>query len=349
MSLFATEFSTTADLTQAAFTAEIIGWLRGVRDSRILAEATEQDLDADAPLLRAASGETLAMLRLAGEGDAFALGFRHDLPDSENRIWRTEGVLRRADEASGTILRIRGQCIAAASVAQLHARRRPHLIRALLERGIGGRDGVLQIQTTPHLLRDTEDDQLLASDITEGKATRHLPVVYVSAISTNRWIAGRDELSRLALDLAGVAHVVLEPRRELSFRVKELTNGRNVYGGTIGIAVPQLGIVRRLFIGWALPDAAALLEEIRAAALDLRTDMGRATQDTSKISKDLPDLLLRLGYEHKSAKTHIRMEADPALLGVGPVTIPKTPSDHRTGDKQRSQTEAALGLKRLDT
>lgn len=81
----------------------------------------------------------------------------------------------------------------------------------------------------------------------------------------------------------------------------------------------------------------------------LREDLRRATLDNSKISKDLPALLLRLGYEHKSGKTHIRMEADPALLGVGPVTIPKTPSDHRTGDNQRSQTEAALGLKRLDT
>lgn len=242
MSLFAKEFPTTVVLTQAAFTAEVIGWLRGGRGSRILAEATEQDLDGDAPLLRAASGETLAMLRLAGEADTFALGFRHDLPDAENRIWRTEGVLRRSDDVSNTILRIRGQCIAAASVAHLQPPRRPHLIRALLERGIGGRDGVLQIQTTPHLLRDTEDDQLLASDITEGKATRHPPVVYVSALSANRWIAGRDELNRLALDLAGVAHVVLEPRRELSFRVKELTNGRNAYGGTIGIAVRSLGL-----------------------------------------------------------------------------------------------------------
>lgn len=275
MSLFATEFQVSSDLTPLRFTAEVIGWLRGIRDSRILDEASERDLDGDAPRLRAPTGETLAMLRLSYPGTGFTIGFRHDLPDSENRIWRTEGVLRQLSPDSIAMLRVRGQCLAAASVASLQPPRRPHLIRAMVQQGLGGRDGSLPVQTAPHHLSDDEDGQLLASGLIEGSATRHLPVVYVSAISDNRWIAARPALDRLALDLAGVAHVVLEPRREMSFRVKDLTRGRNPYGGTIGIAVPGHGIVRRLYIGWALPDAANLLEEVKAATLDLRTDMGR--------------------------------------------------------------------------
>lgn len=482
MSLFATEFSTSPDLTTARFTAEMIGWLRGIRNSRILDDANERDLDGDTPLLRTNSGETLAMLRLLGEGTSFAIGFRHDLPDDEGRIWRTEGVLRQADAAPRPILRMRGQCVAAASVARLHAPHRPHLIRAVIERGMGGQDGALAVQIAPHRPIDDEDGQLLASAIMDGSATRYLPVVYVSAVANNRWAASSERLQRLATDLTGVAHVVLEPRREMSFRVKELTSGRNPYGGTIGIAVPGHGIVRRLHIGWALPDVADLLDEVKAAALDLRTDMGRqegwdwldlqeaairtqrqrdrsrlsetdneklwqeelavkdeqiaelqrdlqelrqqktapstaaspsapwlaslgpelypgeftdrlhaalsdivarggdqgwderslalfakvleglapspsltklredlrrATLDNNKLGKEVPALLQRLGYERKSEKTHIRLEAGAGMIGVNTVTVPKTPSDYRTGENLRSQIEAELGLKRL--
>lgn len=459
----------------------MIGWLRGIRDSRVLASAHERDLDQDAPFLRTPDGETPAMLRFSGDA-LRAIGFRHDLPDKEGRVWRTEGVLSHALAGPTRLLRIRGQCIAASGVARLEPPRRPHIVRAILERGAGGRDGQLAVQTAPHRLSSDDDGSLLAAEIIAGRASQRLPVIYVSAPGQGRWIVEETVLDRLALDLAGVAHVALEPSRDLSFRVRDLTDGRNPYGGTVGIALPEIGIVRRLFIGWALPDAEALIHAVKALVLDLRTDMARqggldwldlqeavlreqrrrdrsrlsaeeterlwqeelsgkderiaeleqqlaemgrqkatnpagelggsrvpsalgrelyagevmdrlcaalsdivargadqgwdsrslalfqaalrsfppapglqdlredlrrATQDPARIGTELPAMLARLGYTRKSDNKHIRMEPPEGLLGAHPVTVPKTPGDHRSGENLRAQIERDLGLKRL--
>jgi hypothetical protein len=82
---------------------------------------------------------------------------------------------------------------------------------------------------------------------------------------------------------------------------------------------------------------------------ELRNDLRRATQDPARIAADLPRLLTRLGYTRKSDNRHIRYEPPEDLLGAQPVTIPKTPSDHRSGENLRAQIERDLGIKRLTT
>ncbi|MFZ1480642.1 MAG: hypothetical protein WAT25_07715 [Paracoccaceae bacterium] len=483
MSIFATEFRTAATLSHARFAAEVVAWLRGIKDCRIFDSATERDLDGDSANLRSATGEVFLMQRFSDADGSAALGFRYDAPDKMGRTWRTEGVLRDDGSQPETrVLRIRGQCLATATVARLETPIRPHLLRSLLEEGFGARDELLDVSTAPQELTDNEAGLATGAALVDGKATRDLPVIYVSATGNGAWVVSRRSLERLAIDLCGVAHVVLEPSRGFSFGLREQTDDRNPYGGTIGIALPGHGVVRRFFLGWAIPDEAALLAEVRTSAIAMRTNMGRrggwdwldlqeaairqqrhrdrsrlsfdeteklwqeelaskeeriadlerqlasqrqaaaepavsgrlpepllsalgrelydgefidrlraalrdivtlgadrgwdrrslalfaialekmpasaglarlredldrATRDVKKLANNLPPFLEKLGYQHKSDKTHIRMTPDPDLIGAESMTVPNSASDHRAGENQKSDTLAALGLKRL--
>ena len=338
------------------------------------------------------------------------------------------------------------------------------------------------MQDRPHRIRTGDDGLLQALAVIDGGASRHLPVVYLSALGQGRWALPEPEIEKLARDLSGVAHVMVEPTREFSFALRDVSAGRNAYGGTIGIAVPGRGFVRRLFLGWAISDTATLAQEVRATALDLRTQMGktgvwdwldlqdavlrhqrdreknrltaeettslydaelatkderiaeleaalaefrdraeagpvaivsggglaqsigpelydgefndrlraaltdivargadqgwdsrslalfgkaleslppsaglaelredlrRATKDSGKLASAVPALLARHGYQRKADNKHIRLEPQDGFVGLNAVTVPKTPSDHRTGDNLRGQIEGSMGLKRL--
>lgn len=484
MSLFATELQISNIYDPPRLVAEVIAWLRGVRGSTVLDHSSERDLEGDAPFLQAPGGETLRLARQGLGPDWVAVGFRHDLPDTEGRIWRTEGVLRR-DPAQGGILifRIRGQCLAGAAVTRLEAPRRPHILRAMVEAGVAARDGGFDVHAETHVLSDDGAGLEIAREIIEGRGSERLPVVYLSSAAGAPGLRDR-EVGRLATDLAGVAHVVAEPSRAFSFRLRDLSAGRNVYGGTIGLAIPGQGFVRRLFLGWSLTSTDALIAAVRAAALDLRTNMGRRggwdwvdlqeaiirdqrNRDRNRLSSDeieklyqdelvakdtriadlqqqindlqlqlgeawsrpsgstgggegalfdrlgpeiypgehldrlraalsfcvekgvdqgwdrrslavfgrgleilgasgaleelredlkratrsqpgdVVKLLARHGYQKKSDNRHIRLEAMAGYVGMEPVTISKTPSDHRASDNLRTQIERALGLEWL--
>ncbi|PJN93419.1 hypothetical protein CNY89_20955, partial [Amaricoccus sp. HAR-UPW-R2A-40] len=81
------------------------------------------------------------------------------------------------------------------------------------------------------------------------------------------------EIEKLSYDLGGIAHVVVEPDRAFSFQLRDETEGRNAYGGTIGLSVPGQGIVRRYYLGWQIQDGRELATAIVAAASSLRSQM----------------------------------------------------------------------------
>ncbi|MFX8903204.1 hypothetical protein ABTM99_20040, partial [Acinetobacter baumannii] len=83
---------------------------------------------------------------------------------------------------------------------------------------------------------DNDDDVNLANLILSGKCSKSLPIIYISAIVDGEWLLTEEEIKKLAYDLGGIAHVVVEPNRHFSFKLRDQCNGRNLYGGTIGIA-----------------------------------------------------------------------------------------------------------------
>lgn len=205
------------------------------------------------------------------EAGSQARGFRFDLPDGD-LIWRTEGVVRRAEGRAGHVLRLRVLCQAAEGLAPLDDPKRPYLIKTLIGEGRVHPDGQLPVIYRAHRLPAGDEGLALAAAITEGTASRDLPVVYLSAREEGP-VIDEGAADRLANQLAGIAHVVLEPYRAFSLALRDRTDGRNVYGGTAGISVPGEGIVERAWLGWRFATPRDMADHLRRAAMRLRGQM----------------------------------------------------------------------------
>ncbi|MFN7168396.1 MAG: hypothetical protein ACK4NV_15210 [Pannonibacter sp.] len=274
MQPFSTEFPVQAWPNRAAFVAEIIGWLRGMPNQNVLSSSSEKELDGSNVHLRSASGEELRMRELQSGDGWIAIGARYDVPDDQGRVWRTECVLLRGAADKGQdLVRLRTQCIATLPGAKLEIPKKPYLVKALITNGWGGKDCQLEVSDQPIWLNGNGDGLSIARAATLGEATKWLPVLYVSAMGKSEWLLSQYEIGKLAYDLGGIAHVVVEPDRSFSLALREETEARNAYGGTIALSAPGQGIIRRYFLGWQIQDHAELALMIRRAASAFRSHM----------------------------------------------------------------------------
>ncbi|HAU78901.1 MAG TPA: hypothetical protein DCW88_26280 [Agrobacterium sp.] len=274
MSIFASEFPVRRGINRAEFLSQVIAWLRGNKFSRVLDETKSRDLDASFAHLKAENGEVLIFRELADGAASAAIGFRHDMPDEEGRLWRTEAVLLgQQDHKRSDLIRLRTQCIATGPTVREDVPKKPYLIKTLIKDGWGEEDGLFTISDGPIWLSDDQDGLEAASAVTNATATHYLPVVYVSATAPSKWAMNKTSIEKLAYELGGIAHVVVEPSRAFSFDLREITHGTNVYGGSVGISVPKHGMLRQLFIGHALPDEESLHREVGAVATAIRSQM----------------------------------------------------------------------------
>ncbi|RDD65539.1 hypothetical protein DU478_13920 [Thalassococcus profundi] len=271
---FSTEFPLIPSDNRAAFAAEVVAWIRGMQHQTVLSSKSEAELDGANVHLRSHTGEELRMRELRTGDDWTAIGIRHDLPDDLGRVWRTECVLKRgAAEGGQDLVRLRTQCIATTPGARLDTPRKPYLIKALLKNGWGARDHPFNVTDQPLWIENNDTGLALAKSVVLGEAAKWLPTVYVSATGVSSWFISQQEIEKLAYDLGGVAHVVVEPDRAFSFHLRDKTDGRNAYGGTVGLSVPGQGIVRQYYLGWQIADGKELAAAIVAAAVTLRSQM----------------------------------------------------------------------------
>lgn len=252
--------------------AQVIAWLRGIEASRVLDSADESEFDKDYATIRDEGGEALTLRVLRRNDLVEVIGFRHDIPDQHGRLWRTEAVLRWAAPGDG-LLRLRGTCLARQADARLARPKKPFLIKAILADDLGGDDQLLRVVDTPHYLSESDEGLDHAVLALTGEACAHLPVVYLSAPDDTARGLPKRAIARLAHQLGGVAHVLVEPSRAFSFVLRDRMEGQNPFGGTVAVAVPNRGIVRRFWIGPLLPDTAALSQAIAEAVIALRSAM----------------------------------------------------------------------------
>lgn len=481
---FSSEFPVRPSDNRAAFVSEVVAWIRGMRHQTVLSSDSEAELDGANVHIRSTTGtgEELRMRELRSSEGWSAIGARHDLPDDLGRVWRTECVLKRsAAEGGQDLVRLRTQCIAKTPGARLDTPRKPYIIKALLQNGWGGTDQIFRVTDQPVWLESSDDGLATAKSVTLGEAAKWLPTVYVSATGNSSWLLSQQEIEKLAYDLGGIAHVVVEPDRTFSFDLRDESEARNAYGGTVGLSVPGQGIIRRYYLGWQIQNGEELAAAVRAAASALRSqmptfgwdwtelqeqalraqrerdrnrltaaeseqlyldeienlqdkirqleqqlivgpaasvgtdeaefstdnlvnrvgpevyageisdrlrfaakttlsvadqigldprsktilqrvverlpaspalaelsqDLARATKDPKRVAAELTSLLGRHGYSEKSDNKHPRLEANKGYDGLGSITLPKTPSEHKGLKNLRKQIERTLGITRL--
>lgn len=187
--------------------------------------------------------------------------------------WETNIVFSK--QPLDTWVSIRVSCESNHPSVQLPPAKKPILVRKLLERFGGALDGSLGVSQSAHKLKN--DDVDLASGLITGESKCRLPIVYVSSGFQGKYVVESDLLAK---ELAGMAHILVEPNRAFSLRLKFAVDSENVYGGTIGVYWPDGGGRRAFFIGQQYDNASeisrGIFEEVRAALANRRS-MTRCT------------------------------------------------------------------------
>ncbi|CAA0110698.1 Uncharacterised protein [Starkeya nomas] len=283
---FATEFPVKASLDRGVFIAELIAWLRGMESSSIFDALHNIDLDNDLAHLVGGNKEELRIRELMHDNILEAIGFRHDIQDDSGRLWRTEAVLKQKEyETSERVVRIRTQCIAKTPGAMLGIPKKPFFIKSIINDGYAGIDNVLQVTDNPIWLQESGSDLDLAKYIITGKASYNLPIIYISADNNNKWIFSKNQIIKLAFDLGGIAHVVVEPSKEFSFKIQEIIDDRNVYGGAIAISTPDRGVVRSFYLGWKFDSPNMIFDTVRSDVIAIRGQMPARGWDWTELQE----------------------------------------------------------------
>lgn len=261
---FATEFPIERTHTAEDFVGAVRSWILGSPHTNL----TPADLAGLVPFGEWAGGkgnETVETVGMTSTNEQ-ACGVRYKRHDG-NLEWLTAVVFSRMDADSWVSIRV--SCESTHPSARLPSAKKPVLIRTLLNTLGGSSDGELRVGRYPVRLDNADIE--IAARLIRGDSGCRLPIVYVSAGFQGTY--GVD-VERLASDLEGLAHVVVEPNRAFSLRLKIEVDSENVYGGTVGVYWPEGGGRRSFFLrtGFDSPDELhrAILEEIRTALTNRR-------------------------------------------------------------------------------
>lgn len=264
MLAFATEFPLNTRHRAPDLVGAIRDWVLGSPHTAFAREEL-QGVDQAGEWRRAKPGEVLQGLSFSSDAlDAAALKYTR----TDSRLeWATTIVFSRTSAESWVAIRV--LCESTHPAVRLPPAKKPVLVRLLLESMGGAADGILPVRGQVHKLENVDID--LAARLIRGRAGCRLPVVYVSAgFRTEAAV----DCEKLASDLSGMAHVVLEPNRAFSLRLKQEVQSQNVYGGTVGVYWPDGAGRRSFFIGSEFESSAelhsALVEEVRSALTNRR-------------------------------------------------------------------------------
>lgn len=264
MLAFATEFPIERTRTTADFLRAVQSWVLGSPHTG-LAELDLAGLQTAAEWRGGRGNEYVDSVQVHGRtSESAAVRYRRL---DEGLEWLTSVVFSRTGADSWVGIRV--SCESAHPAVRLPAAKKPVLVRTLLDALGGSSDGALRVSGTPLRLDNADID--VASQLIAGDSGCRLPVVYVSAAFNGGHIV---DVDRLARDLAGMAHVVVEPNRHFSLRLKIEVDSENVYGGTVGVYWPDGGGRRSFFIrgGFESPEdvSRAVFDEIRTALTNRR-------------------------------------------------------------------------------
>lgn len=152
------------------------------------------------------------------------------LEDEKGELWRTDLVLQEEIAKGVMQIRLAREQRRATAEQDLNFRI-PWVLRQILKEGYGGVDNGILVDDNP-LYLDIDNLELGAQCILEPSSFE-MPIVYVSKpFCSDEYLL---DVKQLAIDLAGIAHVVVESNSAIASKMKEMVEGRNPYNGAVGV------------------------------------------------------------------------------------------------------------------
>jgi HPt (histidine-containing phosphotransfer) domain-containing protein len=261
---FATEFPVSYAHPLTSFLHAIRDWILGSPHT-VLSHKDFFGIEAPGEWTTQRANERVEILSLSSPSQDWAAA-RYTKTDAELE-WVTTIVFSRL--ATDSWVAVRVACESSHPAVRLPPAKKPIVVRTLLQNLGGASDGSLLVSSTPHRLENVDID--IAARLISGSAGCRLPIVFVSSGFHGDYIVDSD---RLANDLSGMAHVVVEPNRAFSLRLKFEVDSENVYGGAIGVYWPDGAGRRSFFIGREYESLTevqrAVVEEVRSALANRR-------------------------------------------------------------------------------
>lgn len=229
MITFCTVFPLNREATVQDFAELAKQWLAGSPHSALtdLLPVSASDDDWEA---RDTDEHVEAHKVLLGEDVLFGLRYVKD--EASGMRWTTE--VHFAGTPDGNTAAVTVYVDSGSTTFRLPPAKKPYILRQIVSEFGKGKDGDLVVSDEPYFLKGNEIE--FAARIVNGDCENTLPIVYLSAFSKEKFSVNPTQLAQW---LSGIAHVVVEPDRQFSFRLAIEVNHRNTYGGAVGIYWPD--------------------------------------------------------------------------------------------------------------
>ena len=309
MRVVSTQLRMTGNFTSEDYFSVIIKWLKNSSPCRGVGELFEQSDSKESTRL-VAGYCTLETVTADKDGAHYNLAkLSHIFRD---QTWETEIILKSSE--SGNDLFIHVDCLGDATRFDAIPNIRSEVIRAFVQSGKVLPDE-LPIQSTP--IAATYQNQSILADAINGKSRLLHPIVFVTKIRNTQGYEVTPE--SLALQLSGLAHVMIDTDDDYSFSLRDLTDGANPYNGRIGIyykdGKPKVlrkedGIVQpldRIIVGEVIRAVTAQVN-LTAPAWDefYRDKLQREARQSEELMQEAIDVNDSLEERLKKAKEQIQ-------------------------------------------
>ncbi|GAA5785265.1 hypothetical protein [Chitiniphilus shinanonensis] len=213
-------------------------------------------------------------------------GVKYTKIEDDSLAWVTTLVTLKT--SSQHIVNVQVACEALGALPSLPPPKKPYIVKQIVEKMGGALDGEIPVSDKP--IKLSTGDEHIAADLILGRARNSLPIVYVSSGFDG---ALQIDPSKMARWLSGMAHVVVEPDRRFSLNLKQLSDSRNVFGGTIGVYWPNSDHKKSYYV-----NTENNAEQLKTQLMrDIRSALANRRQKASCTWLHLKELLAKDKYE----------------------------------------------------
>jgi len=204
-------------------------WIAGSPHTELLKSDLEKPLVDD--LLEVSYKEESVKI-ICANADQMQIGGMRYIKNERKLRWITDIVGTKS--ANEFWVSIQVSCDKPLPAQSLPAAKKPVIVKQIFEKLGVDADGGMATQNKAYYMKETELG--LAEEVINYTLGNVLPVVYISAMSDDTTYVSAHILAE---QLAGMAHVIVEPSKKFSQKLMKKVFFQNVYGGAVGIYWPE--------------------------------------------------------------------------------------------------------------